>query len=181
MPIDIVQHLQNENYSAGTQIKRVLWGVCRPLFRLSLGPFHGWRNFWLRRMGAQIGSRVRIHSSVRIMFPWNLRIGDDVIIGRDANLYALAAITIENSVLISHGAHLCAGSHDYRQTNFPIAHRPIVVGRGTWIATEAFVGPGVIIGTGAVIGARAVVTSNVDSNVVMAGNPARVIQHVLPQ
>src|SRR2546426_3685970 len=120
MPIDIVQHLRNENYPPSTQLKRVGWGLCGPLFRLSPPPVHGWRNLLLRLLGARIGRGVRIHSSVRVMFPWNLAIDDHVVIGRDANLYALAPIAIEHDVLVSQGAHLCAGSHDYRLPNFPI-------------------------------------------------------------
>jgi putative colanic acid biosynthesis acetyltransferase WcaF len=176
MPIDIVQHLRNRNYPAGTQARRVLWAVLAPLFRFSPGPLRGWRNLLLRATGARIGRGVRLHPSVRIMFPWNLAIADHVVIGERAHLYALAPIAIERHVLISQGAHLCAGSHDYRQPNFPIAHAPIRIATGTWIAAEAFVGPGVTVGAGAVVGARAVVTREVEPATVVAGNPARVIK-----
>lgn len=178
MPIDIVQHLRNQNYPRSIQLRRVAWAVVAWLLRLSPAPFHGWRNFWLRLFGAQLGEGVRIHPSVRIMFPWNLRFGAHIVIGRDANLYALAPITVEDHVLISQGAHLCAGSHDYRQPNFPIAHDPIRIGTGTWIAAEAFVGPGVTIGAGAVIGARAVVVKDIPAGMLAAGNPARVVKPV---
>lgn len=110
------------------------------------------------------------------MFPWNLRIAEHVVIGSRGNLYALAPITIESNVLISQGVHLCAGSHDYRQPNFPIAHAPITITSGTWIAAEAFIGPGVNIGPGSVVGARAVVMRDMPGFSVVAGNPARVIK-----
>ena len=86
MPLDIVQHLRNQNYPPATQVRRVLWGLVRISFRLSPTPLHGWRNFLLRCLGARIGRGVRIHPSVRVMFPWNLTISDHVVIGRDANL-----------------------------------------------------------------------------------------------
>jgi putative colanic acid biosynthesis acetyltransferase WcaF len=180
MPIDIVQHLKNDNYSSATQSKRIVWGILRPLFRLSPAFCHGWRNFLLRSLGAQMGAGVRIHPSVRVMFPWNLRFGDHVVVGEGANLYALASITIESHVLVSQGAHLCAGSHDYRQPHFPIAHRPIRIERGTWIAAEAFIGPGVTIGAGAVVGARAVVLRDAAPGSVLVGNPAHVIKTLNP-
>lgn len=180
MPIDIEQHLRNHNYPAGTQVKRVLWLVLEPLFRFSPPPLHGWRNFLLRSLGARIGRGVRLHPSVRVTFPWNVTIADHVVIGRAAQLYALAPITVETHVLISQGAHLCAGSHDYRQPNFPIAHEPIVIGTGTWIAAEAFIGPGVTVGAGAIVAARAVVTKNVPGRTIVGGNPARVIKELAP-
>jgi putative colanic acid biosynthesis acetyltransferase WcaF len=182
MPIDTRAHLRNHNYPPATQLKRVAWGIAQPLFRLSPNALHGWRNLLLRLLGARVAVGVRIHPSARIMFPWNLQIGEHVIVGRDANLYALAPITLDASVLVSQGVHLCAGSHDYRQPNFPIAHAPIRVESGTWIAAEAFVGPGVTIGAGSVVAARAVVVRDVAPGSLVAGNPARVIKNLsVPQ
>jgi putative colanic acid biosynthesis acetyltransferase WcaF len=178
MPIDIVQHLRNQNYSRATQLRRVVWALCTPFFACSPAPLHGWRNLLLRLCGARLGTGVRIHPSVKVMFPWNLRFEDHVVVGRDVRLYALAPIIIHRDVLVSQNAHLCAGSHDYRQPNFPIAHAPIEIHRGTWIAADAFIGPGVIVGAGAVVAARAVVVRNVDAATVVAGNPARVVKKI---
>lgn len=176
MPVDIVQHLQNENYPPATQGKRIVWALVQPLFRFSPNFFPAWRNFLLRCLGAGIGRGVRIHPSARIMFPWNLRLADHIVIGRDVNLYALAPIEIESHVLISQGVHLCAGSHDYRQSHLPIAHRPIRIARGTWIAAEAFVASGVTVGAGAVVSARAAVFDDVAPATLVRGNPAQVIK-----
>jgi putative colanic acid biosynthesis acetyltransferase WcaF len=176
MPIDIVQHLRNQNYSSGTQLRRVLWGLCRPFFRLSPSPLYAWRNFLLRLQGARVGRGVRVHPSVRVMFPWNLSLAEHVVIGHEAKLYALAPIVIETNVLVSQGVHLCAGSHDYRRPNFPIAHAPIRIGAGTWLAAEAFIGPGVTVAAGAVVGARAVVMHDIDAAAVVVGNPARTVK-----
>jgi putative colanic acid biosynthesis acetyltransferase WcaF len=180
MPIDIVQHLRNENYPLAVQLRRVSWGLANVAFHASPNFLHGWRNFLLRCSGATIGRGVRIHPSVQVMFPWNLQIADHVVVGRDVKLYALAPIVIESSVLISQGVHLCAGSHDYRQANFPIAHAPIRIGTGTWIAADAFVGPGVLIGAAVVVGARAVVVRDVARDSLVVGNPARLVRKLNP-
>ncbi len=178
MPIDIAQHLRNENYPAAIQCRRVWWGLLGPLFRWSPGPLNAWRNFLLRTLGARIGRGVRIHPTVQVMFPWNVTIADHVIIGRDVKLYALATISIDHDVLVSQGVHLCAGSHDYREPHFPIAHRPIRIETGTWLAADAFVGPGVTVGAGAVIGARAVALRDVPTSSVVSGNPAQVVKNL---
>ena len=52
----------------------------------------------------------------------------------------------------------------------------IVIGNDVWIGARVTILPGVRIGSGVVIGAGAVVTKNVPDNVVVAGNPARVIR-----
>lgn len=172
MPVDIRQHLANHNYSASTQRRRLSWVVLGVLFRWSPRPCYGWRNFLLRLVGAKIGGGVRVYPDARIMFPWNLSIADHVVVGA-AELYALAPIRIETNVLISQGAHLCAGSHDHQQSHFPLVLKPITVESGVWLAADCFVGPGVTVRSGAVIGARAVVMRDVDAGLVMVGNPAR--------
>ncbi|WP_457936091.1 acyltransferase [Mesorhizobium sp. 10J20-29] len=52
---------------------------------------------------------------------------------------------------------------------------PIEIGDEAWICADAFIGPAVIVGSGAIVGARAVVMKNVQSGVIVAGNPAKQI------
>ena len=47
---------------------------------------------------------------------------------------------------------------------------------GSWVAAEAFVGPGVTMGEGAVLGARAVAFSDLAPWTVYVGNPAKPIK-----
>lgn len=50
--------------------------------------------------------------------------------------------------------------------------RPITLGRGCWIASEAFVGPGVTMADGSVLSARAALFENSEEMGVYRGNPA---------
>jgi acetyltransferase-like isoleucine patch superfamily enzyme len=52
------------------------------------------------------------------------------------------------------------------------------VGRGASIGAGAVILPGVRIGERAMVGAGAVVTRDVPSDVVVVGNPARVVRHL---
>jgi putative colanic acid biosynthesis acetyltransferase WcaF len=155
--------------------RRVLWGVVRPLFRFSPRPFFAWRRALLRLFGAKIGRQVHIYGSAVIRMPWNLEIGDWSAIGEEALIYNLGKVNIGERVTISHRAHLCAGTHDYRDPAMPLLKPPITINSDAWICSEAYVGPGVMIGQGAVVGARAVVVKNVEPWNIMAGNPARTI------
>jgi len=56
--------------------------------------------------------------------------------------------------------------------------KPIKIGNDVWIGGSAVICPGVTIGDGVTVGAGAVVTKDVESYVVVAGNPAKVIKRL---
>src|SRR5581483_9887634 len=125
MQLDIQANRRASKYSRRELALRVAWGGLRPLFRWSPRLAYAWRNFLLRLLGARVGRNVRIYPRARIFFPWNLRVGDETTIGDDALIYNLGAITLGKQVTISHGAQLCAGSHDYSRSDFPLLKPPL--------------------------------------------------------
>jgi putative colanic acid biosynthesis acetyltransferase WcaF len=171
--LDIAASRAIRNYSKCEMMLRVLWSFGNLMFRLTPGPCFGWRRWILACFGAKLGYQVRICASSRIYFPWNLAVGDWSAIGEGAQIYNLGPTIIGQKVTISHGAHLCAGTHDYNSLDFRLLKPPIKIEDQAWICAEAFVGPGVTIGQGAVVGARAVVTKNVEPWQVVVGNPSR--------
>lgn len=173
--VDISANRNARKWSRRELVGRVLWGLFWPLFRLSPRPLWGWRRVLLVAFRAQVAAEVRIHPTVRIMIPWNLTLGEGCTIGDRANLYALGPISIGARATISQGAHLCAGTHDWRKPDFPLQKKPISIGADAWICADAFVGPGVSVGSGAIVGARAVAIRDVASHDIVVGNPSRVV------
>lgn len=161
-------------YTTKEKIGRVLWNYCgQVLFRFTFHNWYGLRNALLRVFGAKVGSPVRIRASVLVEQPWNLSIGDNSSIGDRAIVYCLGPVTIGKHVSVSQGAHLCAGTHDYRQADMPLLRPPIVIEDSAWIAADAFVGPGVTVGEGAILGARAVAMKSLEAWTIYSGNPAQ--------
>jgi acetyltransferase-like isoleucine patch superfamily enzyme len=56
--------------------------------------------------------------------------------------------------------------------------RPITVRRGSWIAAQAFLAPGVEIGEGSLVSAGAVVLETIPPHSLVRGNPAAVVKNV---
>jgi putative colanic acid biosynthesis acetyltransferase WcaF len=157
--------------------KRALWMIVRAgLFRPSFHNWYGWRRLLLELFGAKLGKGVRIRPTALVEIPWNLEIGDDVVVGDYAILYSLGKITIGRGATISQYAHLCAGTHDYTSRRFPLLKPPIVIGEEVWVAADAFVGPGVTLGDRSVVGARATVVKDVPADQVVIGPAATVIK-----
>lgn len=162
-------------YTPGEYGRRALWALVQPLWRYSPRWCWGWRRTLLRLFGAEVAAGVRVYPSARIHQPWNLSLAARCTVGWGAILYCLGPVRIGADGVISQGAHLCAGDHDFRDPSFPLRKRPITLGQGVWVAAEAFVGSGVTVGERAVVGARAVVMRDVPPGAVVAGNPARVL------
>ena len=119
-----------------------------------------------------------VRASARVWFPAHLAMARGAVIGPGVNVYCMGTISLGEEVLVSQGAHLCAGTHDYDSPQFQLVARPIHIGARAWIAAEAFVGPGTRIGEGAVLGARAVAFGELAAWTVYSGNPARPIRPV---
>jgi putative colanic acid biosynthesis acetyltransferase WcaF len=137
---------------------------------------HAYRSFLLRLFGAKVGRGVHVYPKVEIWAPWNLTLKDECGVANGVILYSQGEIIIGRRVVISQGAHLVAGTHDYTQPGFPLITKPILINDHVWIAAEAFVHPGITIGEGCVIGARAVVTKDMPSWMICGGHPCKPIK-----
>jgi putative colanic acid biosynthesis acetyltransferase WcaF len=171
MSVNVDTHT-GPSFSLRNRLGRLGWSIIATLlFRFSPAPLHSWRAFLLRCFGAKVGRGVHIYPGVKIWAPWNLDLADECGIASGAILYSQGKITIGCRAVISQGAHLVAGTHDYAQAGFPLITKPIAIGAQAWIAAEAFIHPGITIGEGCVVGARSVVTKNMPAWMVCTGHP----------
>lgn len=157
-------------------IVQLWWLVQSILFSNSPQFMYGFRRFLLRLFGAKIGKNVIIRPTVRVTYPWKVSIGDFSMIGDDVVLYSLGEIEIGNNVVISQKSYVCAASHDYLKSDFPIFAKKVTIEDQCWLATDVFVAPGITIGKGTVVGSRSSVYKNLPSNKVCIGNPAKIIR-----
>ena len=172
---------EGPSFSRRDRLARLAWqSVWLLLFRPTPPQLHAWRCWLLRCFGARIGSPCYVYNDVEIWAPRNLVMADYSTLGRRVICYSMAPVFLGERAVVSQGAYLCTGSHDYESETFQLFARPIVIGADAWICAEAFLSPGVSIGTGAVIGARAVVTRDQPAWMVCAGNPCRPLKPRVP-
>ncbi len=127
---------------------------------------------------------VGLYVAGRIHFSCSqyIHIGDNVSFGDGVYLMASdqGEIFIESECAIASGVRFVTQTHDYHV--LPVRDvtisKPIVIEKYVWIGTAAIILPGITVGEGAVVAAGAVVTKNIPKNVVVAGNPARVINTI---
>ncbi len=152
------------------------WLTQGTLFRMSPQFMYGFRRFLLRLFGAKIGKKVIIRPSVKITYPWKLRIGDYSWIGDQVDLYTLGNIIIGKNVVISQKSYLCTGSHDYLKEDFSIFQKPIIIQDQVWVASDVFIAQGITIGEGSIVAARSSVFKDIPSNKICAGSPVKIIR-----
>ncbi|MCF7972713.1 MAG: acyltransferase, partial [Phycisphaerae bacterium] len=112
----------------------------------------------------------------------NIRIGDHTVINREVFLDAYDRISIGSHVGIGFRVIFNTSTHEMGPSEGRVGNvmgLPIVVEDGVWIGAGAYIGPGVTLGRGCVVSSGAVVMRSVEPDVVVAGSPARVIQHLI--
>jgi putative colanic acid biosynthesis acetyltransferase WcaF len=168
----------SHSFSLKNKISRLLWNIISLIVFRPFGTrlFKKWRVLVLKCFGAKIEWSSHIYASVKIWAPWNLEIGANSSLGPNVDCYNQGKISIGTNTVISQKTYLCASSHDYTKTDFPLILKPITIGSGVWIAADAFIGPGVRIEDNAIIAARSVVNKEVEKNTVVGGNPAKIIK-----
>ena len=114
-------------------------------------------------------------------YGYNIHLGKQVYINYNCCILDGAKIYIGDRVMIGPGVQIFSVNHplDVKTRNrwFEIA-KPIKIGANVWIGGGAIICPGVQIGEGAVVAAGTVVTKDVPPNVLIGGNPGKVIKAI---
>ena len=109
-----------------------------------------------------------------------IRIGRAVLMSPGSRIAASDEITIGDGVMMANGTYITDSDWHtiYDRTQRSDAITPVHIGDNVWLGDHATVLKGVSIGANSVVAARAVVTKDVPANVIVAGNPARVVKEL---
>jgi len=92
---------------------------------------------------------------------------------------AVGKITIGKGTYIGPNVGLITTNHDVNNPDVHLEAKPVVLGRKCWIGMNSVIMPGVVLGDNTVVGAGSIVTKSFEQgNVVIAGNPAKVIKEL---
>jgi len=138
-------------------------------------------NDFINLYGCTIGDGTRIGPFVEVQ--------KNAIIGKHCKIqshtFICEGVTIEDEVFVSHGVMFindkfprATNDSGELQTEEDWNVIPTLVKRGASIGSNVTVMCGIKIGTCSIVGAGSVVISDVPDNVIVAGNPARVIKKI---
>ncbi len=123
-----------------------------------------------------------------------IKIGKSCYVGPNTYIWSFIEITIGDHVLIAHNCNIFdSNCHpldaeerrvDYKdlmntglgnQRN-TVEHSPIIIGDDCWIGANSCIMKGVVLGERSIVAAGSVVTKSFPADVLIGGNPAKVIR-----
>ncbi len=109
-----------------------------------------------------------------------IQIGAAVMITPGVRISACDEIVIGDSCMLAHGVYITDSDWHgvYNRIERPREVTPVHIGNNVWLGDHATVLKGVSIGDNSIVAARAVVVGDVPANVVVAGNPAKVVKEL---
>jgi acetyltransferase-like isoleucine patch superfamily enzyme len=112
----------------------------------------------------------------------SIRLGDYCIVLPGARISSASGVVLGANCMLASNAYITdADWHDiYNRNSAPGGSAEVVLEDNVWLGDSVIVCKGVRIGRNSVAGAGAVVVDDVPANVVVAGNPARVVKELDP-
>ncbi len=155
--------------------------VMKPWYVVISGP-----NIRIGRSFTAIGEpmhRVEIGVWGREAGAGRIEIGDCVLMSPGTRISASDEIIIGDGVMMANSTYVTDSDWHtiYDRTCRDEKAYPVKIGDNVWLGDHSTVLKGVTIGENSVVAARAVVTKDVPANVVVAGNPARVVKELDPE
>lgn len=128
---------------------------------------------------------VYVHGPVQVGIRSNIRVGRHCSVNRGVLIQGFCSVDIGENVVLSQDVRVLDANLDLevlaregRRAHLPA---PVRIGDNCWLGVAAIVLPGVTLGPRTVVGAGSVVTKSFPGDVVVAGNPARVIRELSPR
>lgn len=120
-----------------------------------------------------------IEPTFRCDYGYNIYLGKGFYANFDCVMLDVCPIIIGDNCMLAPGVHIYTATHplDATERNSGLElGKPVTIGHNVWIGGRAVINPGVTIGDNVVVASGAVVTKDVPANVVVGGNPAKIIK-----
>lgn len=131
-------------------------------------------------IGKTVDSEFRLFLPFTTDFGKNIIVGKKVFINSGCRFQDQGKIDIGDNSLVGHNVVIATINHDFKPASRGTLHlQPVKLASNTWIGSNSTILPGVTVGKNAIVAAGSIVTKSVPANTVVAGNPARVIKHLI--
>ena len=139
------------------------------------------RSQLLKETFGRTGKKIYMEPVINFDYGYNIFVGENFYANFNCTFLDVSTIEIGDNRMFAPNVQLYTATHPLhpvkRNSGLEYA-KPIKIGDNVWLGGGVIVTPGVTLGNNVVVGAGSVVTKSFPDNVVIAGNPARIIKTV---
>ncbi len=125
----------------------------------------------------EIGKDCFIGENTHIWSAELITIGDRVLISHNVNIHDTNSHPIDPTLRHHHFKHIMTKGHP-QDNELGIISQPVLIEDDVWIGVNSTILKGVSIGKNSIISACSVVVKDIPSNVLVSGNPAKIIKKI---
>lgn len=133
----------------------------------------------IKSLFGSTGDKIYIEPSFKCDYGFNISVGENFYANFDCVFLDVCKITIGANCLIAPQVAIYTATHPLgaaERSGGLEYGKPVTIGNHCWIGGHATINPGVTLGDNVVVASGSVVTKSFPSNVVIGGNPAKVIK-----
>lgn len=127
------------------------------------------------------GEKIYVETPVTLDYGCNITVGERFYANFNWTVLDTCPVTIGDNAMLGPNVQFYTALHPLNAQERiagPEYGAPITIGDNVWIGGGAMILAGVTLGNNVVVGAGSVVTKSFGDNVVIAGNPARIIKEI---
>ncbi|SFA88256.1 MULTISPECIES: maltose acetyltransferase domain-containing protein [unclassified Bacillus (in: firmicutes)] len=135
----------------------------------------------LKQLFGSTGNQLYIEPTFRCDYGYNIHVGENFYANFDCVILDVCEVRIGMNCFMAPGVHIYTATHPIdpiERISGAEFGKPVLIGDNVWIGGRAVINPGVKIGNNVVVASGAIVVKDVPDNVVVGGNPARVIKQI---
>ncbi len=135
----------------------------------------------LKQLFGSMGEGIHINPSFNCDYGSNIHVGDNFYANYGCVILDVAKVHFGDNCLLAPQVGIYTATHPIdptiRNSGLELG-KPINIGNNCWIGGHAVINPGVSLGDNVVVASGAVVTKSFGSNLVIGGNPARILKKI---
>ncbi|GHP13550.1 maltose O-acetyltransferase [Lentilactobacillus fungorum] len=133
----------------------------------------------IKRIFHQTGEKIDVQSPFQCDYGYTVSVGENFFANYNCTFIDVGKITIGKNAMLGPNTQIFSVNHpldvDERIANYEYPGE-VTIGDNLWTGGGVIIVPGVTLGDNVIIAAGAVVTKSFGDNVLIGGNPARIIK-----